>query len=86
MAVTTGLVCRARRPPGSGPGDAEAPRERPAGGAGDWNILIEGETGVGSDGRLVAVNCAAMTDSLLGSQLFGNVRGAFGAPLCITRG
>jgi PAS domain S-box-containing protein len=58
---------------------------------GDWTVLIEGETGVGKelvaraihnasarhDREFVAVNCAGLTDSILGSQLFGHVRGAF---------
>jgi two-component system NtrC family response regulator len=54
-------------------------------------ILIQGETGTGkelaanqvhressrSDGVFVPVNCAAFTDSLLSSDLFGHIRGAF---------
>jgi len=58
---------------------------------GDWAVLLEGETGVGKelvaraihaasarhDGEFMAVNCAGITDSLLGSQLFGHKRGAF---------
>ncbi|KZX54983.1 hypothetical protein A3709_08230 [Halioglobus sp. HI00S01] len=59
--------------------------------SGDWTVLIEGETGSGkelvaraihaasqrSKGPFVAVNSGALTDSLLGSQLFGHRRGAF---------
>ncbi len=58
---------------------------------GDWTVLIEGETGSGKelvahaihaassrrDASFVAVNCAGLTDSLLSSQLFGHVKGAF---------
>lgn len=57
----------------------------------DWTVLIEGDTGTGKelvaraihasshrrDGPFVAVNCAGLTDSLIGSQLFGHRRGAF---------
>jgi PAS domain S-box-containing protein len=58
---------------------------------GDWTVLIEGETGVGKElvaqaihrgsarrgGPFIAVNCAGLTESILGSQLFGHRKGAF---------
>jgi Response regulator containing CheY-like receiver, AAA-type ATPase, and DNA-binding domains len=57
----------------------------------DSTVLIEGETGTGKelvaralhfsshrrDKPFIAVNCAGLTESLLGSQLFGHKRGAF---------
>jgi PAS domain S-box-containing protein len=68
--------------------------------AGDWTVLIEGETGVGKelvaraihsaslcrDGPFIAVNCAGLADSLLTSQLFGHVRGAFTGALSDRQG
>jgi sigma-54 dependent transcriptional regulator, acetoin dehydrogenase operon transcriptional activator AcoR len=57
----------------------------------DSTVLIEGDTGTGKElvaraihftshrkGKpFIAMNCAGLTDSLLGSQLFGHKRGAF---------
>jgi DNA-binding NtrC family response regulator len=56
----------------------------------DVNVLVHGESGSGKElvaravhdlsgrkGRFVAVNCGAIAQELLGSQLFGHERGAF---------
>jgi two-component system, NtrC family, response regulator AtoC len=65
----------------------------------DVNILIVGESGVGKEvlaatvhelsartGRFIQINCAALSESLLESELFGYERGAFTGATAQKRG
>lgn len=63
------------------------------------SILIQGESGVGKEelarlihklslreGKFIAINCANLTESLLESELFGYIRGAFTGASTTKRG
>ena len=68
--------------------------------ASDVSVLIQGESGTGKeliastihyasgrrDERFLTVNCAALTETLLESQLFGHVKGAFTGAVATQRG
>src|SRR5439155_2752444 len=76
---------------GTGPGMAEVFRLMESAAASPIAVLVEGETGTAkelvargihragerADGAFIAVNCAALPETLLESQLFGHRRGSF---------
>ncbi|WP_263142743.1 nitric oxide reductase transcriptional regulator NorR [Pseudomonas sp. RIT-PI-AD] len=69
-------------------------------GASELGVLIQGETGVGKElvaqalhaassrasAALISLNCAALPDTLVESELFGHVRGAFSGAHAERRG
>jgi len=85
---------------GTGPVMAEVFGLMASAGASPITVLIEGETGTGkelvargihrmsarADEPFIAVNCAAVAESLLESQLFGHRRGSFTGALQDQRG
>ena len=87
-------------PVGSSPAMAALLTEVDTVAASDLVVLVLGETGVGKElvarrlhahspraaGPLVHVNCAALPDALVESELFGHVRGAFSGAVADRRG
>ncbi|CAO3437772.1 nitric oxide reductase transcriptional regulator NorR [Azospirillum doebereinerae] len=87
-------------PGGEGPAMAALLREIDTVADSDLVVLVLGETGVGKElvarrlharsrrtqGPLVHVNCAALPESLVESELFGHVRGAFSGAVADRRG
>lgn len=85
---------------GSGPGMLEVFRKIGLYAGSDAAVLVTGETGTGKElvaralhdqserrrGPFVAVNCSAISDELLESELFGHEKGAFTGALKAHRG
>ncbi|HMD70416.1 MAG TPA: sigma-54 dependent transcriptional regulator [Bryobacteraceae bacterium] len=89
--ITRATLSGGERMVGNSPVMAELRRRIASIAAADCNVLITGETGTGkelaaelihtngrrSQGRFVCVNCAAIPEMLLESELFGYEKGAF---------
>ncbi|NIQ92960.1 MAG: sigma-54 factor interaction domain-containing protein, partial [Desulfuromonadales bacterium] len=85
---------------GSSPGMLEVFRKIKTYSVSDAAVLVTGETGTGKEliaralheqsmrrrGPFVAVNCSAISDELLESELFGHEKGAFTGALKMHRG
>jgi anaerobic nitric oxide reductase transcription regulator len=85
---------------GQSPAHLQLMREISMAGPSDMAVLVAGETGVGKElvahalhaasprarKPMISLNCAALPDTLVESELFGHVRGAFSGAVADRRG